>query len=79
MMSDNNIDTMCLQETWLTGNFTRQIGEFTMLHHGLQSQTCARGARGVAIIISHPLYIAFLNSNNPTSSTPPLTPPKKED
>ena len=52
MMIKNNISIYSIQETWLDGDFVKEINGYTMFHHGLVSQTCSRGQKGVAIILS---------------------------
>ena len=52
MMIKNNITVYCIQETWLDGDFVKEINGYTMFHHGLESQTCSRGQKGVTITLS---------------------------
>jgi hypothetical protein len=40
MMKERGIDIFFLQETWLTGNFIKDVNGFLMFHHGLESPIC---------------------------------------
>ena len=51
-MNEKDIDVSLMQETWLTGDLSRIINGFHILHHGLKNENCRRGERGVAIILS---------------------------
>jgi hypothetical protein len=65
-MKERGIDIYLLQETWLEGNFTRDIGEGCLLiHHGLEEATCNRGTGGVGIILSKRAKEAWNKAGNP--------------
>ena len=51
IMARKKIDVYCIQETWLDGDFIKEIDGYTIFHHGLKEQTCSRGQNGVAIIL----------------------------
>ena len=53
-MKKNSI--YCIQETWLDGDFVKEINGYIMFHHGLKKQICSRGQKGVAIILSPEFY-----------------------
>ena len=75
---DSTIDTMmskrleiyCILETWLGGNFIKDINVYTMIHHGLESQKCSRGQKGVDIILSS----KFTKSYHESGSLPTIIP-----
>ena len=48
-----------IQETWLDGNDLLDIKGFKIFHHGLVTQVCSRGQKGVAIILSPEMYLAY--------------------
>ena len=48
IMVRKHIDAYCIQETWLDGDFIKEIDEYTIFHHGLKEQVCSRGQNGVA-------------------------------
>ena len=48
----DQIDIFCLQETWLTGKWSKRIDGWTIFHYGPEEATCNRGSGGVAIILS---------------------------
>ena len=70
LMSVRSISAYCLQETWLNGDFIKEINGYTVFHHGLKEQTCSRGQKGVAIILS-PELTKFYNLSG---SKPPVIP-----
>ena len=70
LMSVRSISAYCLQETWLNGDFIKEINGYTVFHHGLKEQTCSRGQKGVAIILS-PELSKFYNLSR---SKPPIIP-----
>ena len=70
MMSKNKISIYCIQETWLDGDFVKEINGYTMFHHDLASQTCSRGQKGVAIIISSEFLVFYKISGSKPSITP---------
>ena len=37
-----NLSVYCIQETWLDGNFIKEIEGYTVFHHGLEKQVCKR-------------------------------------
>ena len=45
------LDVYRIQETWLDGNFIKNINGYIMFHHVLISQICSRRQKGVAIIL----------------------------
>ena len=73
-MIHRNLSVYCIQETWLDGNFIKEIEGYTVFHHGLVKQVCKRGHNGVAIILS-PEFTIFYNKSgskpqvNPTISS----------
>ena len=73
-MINRNLSVYCIQETWLDGNFIKEIEGYTVFHHGLVKQVCKRGQNGVAIILS-PEFTIFYNKSgskpqvNPTISS----------
>ena len=69
-MMAKRLDIYCIQETWLDGNFIKDINGYTMFHHGFESQKCSRGQKGVAII----LYPIFTKSYHESGSLPTIIP-----
>ena len=63
MMIKNNISIYFIQKTWLDGDFVKVINGYTMFHHGLVSQTCSRGQKGLAIILA-PEFFNSINSQD---------------
>ena len=49
-MINRNLSVYCIQETWLDGNFIKEIEGYTVFHHGLVKQVCKRGQNRIAII-----------------------------
>ena len=41
-MTSRNISIDCLQETWLNGDFVKEINGYTGFYRGLKEQTCSR-------------------------------------
>ena len=68
-MNEKHIDVALIQETWLTGDFSRIINGFHILHHGLKNENCRRGERGVAIILSPTGFEAYKSAGE----LPPIT------
>jgi len=64
-MRRHHIDIYLIQETWLTGNWTKDIHGYTLFHHGLETATCSRGTGGVGIILSPRMKTAWTNAGNP--------------
>ena len=64
-MRQHQIDIYLLQETWLTGNWSKEIHGYTIFHHGLDQATCSRGTGGVTIILSPAMKTAWANAGNP--------------
>ena len=71
-MIHRNLSVYCIQETWLDGNFVKEIEVYTIFHHGLEKKVCKRGQNGVAIILS-PEFIIFYNKYG---SKPQVNPTK---
>ena len=61
IMSSRNIDVYCIQETWLDGNYVKEINGYTIFHHSLTKQTCNRGQKRVAIKLSSK-FSSFINN-----------------
>jgi len=55
-MQTNGIHAYSIQETWLDGDFEKDINGYHVFHHGLSQQKSSRGSAGVAIILSNDLY-----------------------
>ena len=70
IMARKKIDVYCIQETWLDGDFIKEIDGYTIFHHGLKEQTCSRGQNGVAIILS-PTFSKYYKLSG---SLPPVIP-----
>jgi len=68
-MKSHDIDVFLAQETWITGDFSKTINGYRMLHHGLSSHCSHRGERGVAIFLSPTATKAYKEANE--------MPPKK--
>ena len=75
LMEDNEIHAYFIQETWLIGDWTREINGFTIFHHGMEESVCNRGSRGVAIILSPLLTRAYVREG----SLPPITSDQKSN
>ena len=58
LMFEREIDIALLQETWLTGNFSKMINGCLFMHHGLKDANSNRGERGVAIVLSPSMHDA---------------------
>ena len=55
VMIKHNIDIYTVQETWLDGSTHLDVNDYHVFTHGHDTQSCARGQNGVAIILSpHP-------------------------
>ena len=61
-MIKRHLSVYCIQETWLDGNFIKDIEGYIICHHGLEKQVCTRGQNGVAIILS-PEFTIFYNKS----------------
>ena len=60
-MINRDLSVYCIQETWLHGNFIKEIEGYTVFHHGLKKQVCSRGQNGVVIILSPDFTIFIIN------------------
>ena len=69
---NRNLSVYCIQETWLDGNFIKEIEGYTVFHHGLVKQVCKRGQNGVAIILS-PEFTIFYNKSGSKQQVNPKT------
>ena len=50
-MESHKIDMCLVQETWLKGDFSKEISGCRFAHHGLKDHKSRRGERGVGIHI----------------------------
>merc|ERR1740136_128096 len=60
VMQTNGIHAYSIQETWLDGDFEKDINVYHVFHHGLTKQKSSRGSAGVAIILSNDLYRQYV-------------------
>ena len=65
-----HLSVYCIQETWLDGNFIKEIERYTVFYHGLEKQVCKRGQNGVAIILYQEFTIFYNKSGLKDTSTP---------
>ena len=68
IMARKNINAYCIQETWLDGDFVKEIDGYTIFHHGLREQIYSRGQNGGEIILS-PTFSKYYKSSG---SLPPV-------
>jgi len=74
VMQTNGIHAYSIQETWLDGDFEKDINGYHVFHHGLSQQKSSRGSAGVAIILSNDLYRQYVDAGSP----PPIHPSDPE-
>ena len=72
LMLNENIDAYVIQETWLDRTKSFTVNGFHVLTHGLDKQTCSRGQKGLAIILSPTLFVfeAYQKAGCPKPITP---------
>ena len=75
MMLDQNIDAMCVQETWDLDNYVKTVREFLVIHHNVSDNNWKKkkkqgGPRkGVAIILSPYFKEAYARAGSPKPIT----------
>lgn len=68
-----NLSVYWIQETWLDGNFIKEIEGYTIFHHGLEKQVCKRGQNRVAVILSLECTIFYNKSGSKPQVNPKIS------
>ena len=64
LMESHKTDIFLVQETWLTGDFTRIINNYHFNNHSMSKALLSRGERGVAIILSPMVAKAYKDARS---------------
>lgn len=75
-MSERMISSFCVQETWMLGNFAKEINGILMLHHNSKTKLnkMGRSPRGVAILLNS----EFIKAYKKAGSIAPVYMPNEE-